>query len=80
MKKTFFWDVALCSLIEVYRRFRGTYFLNQQDDICDKIDCITVHMLNIVRYMKYTHRPDDGVSKNLRNVGKHMPGLHVATF
>jgi hypothetical protein len=27
-----FWVVAVCSLAEVYRRFRGTYFLHYQDD------------------------------------------------
>jgi hypothetical protein len=25
MKMTVFWDVATCSLVEVYRRFRGAY-------------------------------------------------------
>jgi hypothetical protein len=28
MKMTVFWDVAPCSLVEVYRRFRGAYFLH----------------------------------------------------
>jgi hypothetical protein len=32
MKMTVFWDVAPCSLVEVYRRFRGTYCLNHQGD------------------------------------------------
>jgi hypothetical protein len=27
MKITIFWDVALCSLVEDYRRFRGTEVL-----------------------------------------------------
>jgi hypothetical protein len=39
-----FWVVALCSLVEVYQRFRGPFCLH--------------------------HRPDDGGSKNLWNVGK----------
>jgi Zn-dependent protease len=26
----FFWDVASCSLVEVYRRFRGAYCLRHQ--------------------------------------------------
>jgi hypothetical protein len=38
MKLTVFWDVALCTLVEVFRRFRGAYCLHQQglDDGCSK--------------------------------------------
>jgi hypothetical protein len=31
-KMTVFWDVAPCSLVEVYRRFRGACFLHHQGD------------------------------------------------
>jgi hypothetical protein len=31
-KITAFWVVALCSFLEVDRRFRGTYCLHNQDD------------------------------------------------
>jgi hypothetical protein len=34
MKMTVFWDVAPCSLVDVYRRFRGTYCLHHQGDEC----------------------------------------------
>jgi hypothetical protein len=27
-----FWDVAPCSLVEIYRRFRGAYCLYHQGD------------------------------------------------
>jgi hypothetical protein len=30
MKMTVFWDVSPCSLVEVYRRFRGAYCLHHQ--------------------------------------------------
>jgi hypothetical protein len=30
LKMTVFWDVAPCSLAEVYRRFRGAYCLHYQ--------------------------------------------------
>jgi hypothetical protein len=30
MKMTVFWDVAQCSLVEVYRRFRGACCLHHQ--------------------------------------------------
>jgi hypothetical protein len=32
MKMTVFWDVAPCSLIEIYRRYRDAYCLHQQGD------------------------------------------------
>jgi hypothetical protein len=31
-KITVLWDVAPCSLVEVYRRFRGAYCLHHQGD------------------------------------------------
>jgi hypothetical protein len=34
MKMTVFWVIAPCSLVEVYRRFRGTYCLHHQGDEC----------------------------------------------
>jgi hypothetical protein len=42
MKLTVFWDVALCSLVEVYRRFRGAYSLHHQG-----VALIMVMMANI---------------------------------
>jgi hypothetical protein len=30
MKMTVFWDVAPCTLVEVYRRFRSAYCLHNQ--------------------------------------------------
>jgi hypothetical protein len=33
MKITVFWDVAPCSLVEVYRRFGGAYCLQLQGDV-----------------------------------------------
>jgi hypothetical protein len=32
MKITVFWDVAPCSMVEVYRRFTGVYCLHHQGD------------------------------------------------
>jgi hypothetical protein len=32
MKMTVFWDIAPCSLVEVYRRFRGACCLHHQGD------------------------------------------------
>jgi hypothetical protein len=29
---TAFWDISPCSIVEIYRRFRGAYCLNHQDD------------------------------------------------
>jgi hypothetical protein len=33
MKKKAVWDIASCSLVEVYRRFRGAYCLHHLGDI-----------------------------------------------
>jgi hypothetical protein len=35
MRMTVFWDVAQCSLVEVYRRFRGTCCLHHQGVIME---------------------------------------------
>jgi hypothetical protein len=35
MKMTALWDIALCSLIEVDRRFRNAHCLNNQGDLPD---------------------------------------------
>jgi hypothetical protein len=32
VRMTVFWDVAPCSLVEVYRRFRNACYLHHQDD------------------------------------------------
>jgi hypothetical protein len=32
LKMMAFWDIALCSLVEVYRRFRGAYCLHRRDE------------------------------------------------
>jgi hypothetical protein len=34
VKMTAVWDIASCSLVEVDRRFRGTYCLHRQGDDC----------------------------------------------
>jgi hypothetical protein len=52
-KMAVLWVVALCSLEEVYQRFRGPCCLHHQGG------------------------PDDGGSKNLRNVGKLLPDYMV---
>jgi hypothetical protein len=31
-----FWDVALCILISIYRRFTGAYCLHRQSDDCHR--------------------------------------------
>jgi hypothetical protein len=46
MKKTIFWGVMLCTVVELDRGLRRAY--------CPR---------------PLTHRPDDGNSKHLRNVG-----------
>jgi hypothetical protein len=37
MKITAFWDVTPCSLVGVYRRFRGANFLHHQGDVTEAV-------------------------------------------
>jgi hypothetical protein len=51
MKVSVFWEVAPSSLVEVYRRFGGSYCLHHQDDeklmvICNKIYSRKYSLLN----------------------------------
>jgi hypothetical protein len=55
MKMTLFGDVAPCSPVEVYRRFKGAcYLYHQGDDRSFRGTCCLYH-----------HRPDDRGSKYL---------------
>jgi hypothetical protein len=42
MKMAVFWVVAPCSLVEVYRRFRGTCCLHHQGPILDLFNASSV--------------------------------------
>jgi len=44
LKVTAFWDIALCSLVEEDRRFRGTYCLGHQSDDDDDNDAGSMHL------------------------------------
>lgn len=61
MNNTVFWGVTPCSLIEVYRRFRGTYCLHLQGQ-----GVISVWFIDLPFYCK--------VRGNMffRNTGKHL--------
>jgi hypothetical protein len=41
MKVTVFWDVAPCSLVEVYQHFRGACCLHHQDIITLMLEAVT---------------------------------------
>jgi hypothetical protein len=58
-----FWVVAPCGLVEIHWHFRGACCLNHQ--------CVTTLIIS------YAHRPDDGGSKHLWNVGKLLPDYTV---
>jgi hypothetical protein len=56
MKSAVFWVVAPCSLVEVYRRFRGACCLHHQGDDGDHLHymylCVSqgfIHILNIFK-------------------------------
>jgi hypothetical protein len=42
VKMTSFWDVPPCSLVEVYRRFRGACFLHLR--ACTRLHCASSQM------------------------------------
>jgi hypothetical protein len=48
MKMTVFWDAVPCSLVEVYRRFRGAYCLHHRPDGGSK------HLWNVGKLTDYT--------------------------
>jgi hypothetical protein len=60
VKITVFWDVAPCSLVEVYRRFRGTCCLHHQGD----------HLIDGDVSIKGCHYPG---TKVVSNVFKYVP-------
>jgi hypothetical protein len=51
LKKAVFWDVAPCSLVEVYRRFRGAYCLHYQgDEEAANTSETSVNLYQIIRH------------------------------
>jgi hypothetical protein len=70
VKIAVFWVVAPCSLVEVYQRFRGPFCLRHQG-------CTVLLPRRQLYTDQFTHRPDDGGSKDLWNVGKFLPDYMV---
>jgi hypothetical protein len=68
---TAFWNVALCSLVEVYRCFKGAYCLYHQDTM----PCFPI--LKPVPRSQLAQCPDDGGSKRFWNVDKLLPDYTV---
>jgi hypothetical protein len=69
MKSTIFWDITLCSLLSVKRRFGGTYRLHLQDQkntLCKKFCLPPASML--VSCVAYFFDPEDGGDMFFRNV------------
>jgi hypothetical protein len=50
MKTTVFCDIAPCSLVDVERRFRGTYYLHHQVDKCLHWEPYEIQKYRIQRY------------------------------
>jgi hypothetical protein len=82
-----FRDVAPCSLVEVYRRFRGAYCLHHQDDK----QAVTCHLS--AQYLQFNStdiqicnlnfvREDFGINRiNVGRVERAVPNLsHVAVM
>jgi hypothetical protein len=78
---TVFLDVAPCSLVEVFRHFRGACWLHHQGlliTLMMKTASTSETSVNFYQrwlrpHARLTHRPDDGGSKDLWNVGKRLP-------
>jgi hypothetical protein len=81
MKMTFFWDDAPPSLLEIYRRFGGTYCLHHQgdDNLIGKIHMCRGLQPQGTPHARILLHPDDGGRKHLRNVGQFVPDYRGAT-
>jgi hypothetical protein len=95
MKMTVFWDIALCSLVEVHRHYRGKSILKGSDDGILQSGLLSFCTLSIVWYSKkHTtfRRPylssSSGVKKGapmlLRPLERanlnHCPVIEVSSF
>jgi hypothetical protein len=60
MKMTVFWDAVLCSLVEVYQRFRDAYCLHHQDDENNNLEAVSTSETS-VNFYETTRRkiPED---------------------
>jgi hypothetical protein len=47
VKAAVFWDIAVCSLVEINRRFRGTYCFHHQSD-----NRGSKHLFNIGQFLR----------------------------
>jgi hypothetical protein len=53
MKMTVFWDVALCSLVEIYRRYTGAFTHHHQGDSGRRDDGGSKHLRNIDQFIPH---------------------------
>jgi hypothetical protein len=76
MKMTVFWDVAPCSLVEVYRRFRCAHCLHHQGDETTRTSKMSVNFYQTARHnipedvhLHTRHR------QNLKSQKEEIPGI-----
>jgi hypothetical protein len=67
MKSTIFWDIKLCSLLKVNRRFGGTYRLHLQGRRISSVVLSTSFDAGFLLGLFFD--PEDGGDMFLRNVG-----------
>jgi hypothetical protein len=70
-----FWDVAPCSLVEVYRRFRGAYCLHLQVVITLMMEAASTFETSINFYQTTRcNIPEDGNlhARSLENLKSHL--------
>jgi hypothetical protein len=82
IKINIFWDMTPCNPVEIYQRFGETYCLhlhgwreNQANRCWSCMNCPwrkDEEVCNL--FVVSCFDPEDGSSKFLRNVGKHLPG------
>jgi hypothetical protein len=69
MKMTVFWVVARCSLVEVYRRFRGAYCFHQQGDHHLIMEAVSTSETSVNFYQnKRSNIQEDGHIRILKRV------------
>jgi hypothetical protein len=76
MKTTVFCDIALCSLVEVYRRFRGAYCLGHEDALM--VEAVSTSETSVNFYQTTRRNISEDIHCNTFSVIKEEPHLRTS--